>query len=88
MKAKKDKSGASKAAEKKRGEAAKQETVNELNAPCWSVVSFENLLASRLTYDEAARKMKEYAAQKVAGLCIVTDEAGEKVKSLSDASKH
>ncbi|MGI8788448.1 MAG: hypothetical protein ACR2HG_11885 [Pyrinomonadaceae bacterium] len=60
--------------------ASEENFTSELNAPRWSVVSFENRLASHLTYAEAARKLKDFAAKKVSGLCVVTDEVGEKVK--------
>lgn len=54
---------------------------SELNAPKWSVVSFETRLASNLTYDDAAKKMKQLKAKKVSGLCIITDEAAERIKN-------
>ena len=74
MKAKKEKSGAARAARKKKN-------ANELDEPRWSVVSFESRLASRLSYDAAAQKLKKYEARKVAGLCIVTDEAAARIGS-------
>lgn len=64
--------------------APKEENVlGELNAPRWSVVSFESRLANNLTYAEAAGKLEEFKAQKVAGLCIVTDEAAARIVSIS-----
>jgi len=60
---------------------------SELNEPRWSVVSFESRAANGLTYEEAARKLAELAAEKVSGLCIITDEAGEKVKSKKAKGK-
>ncbi len=63
-------------------EAARNEDFSsELNAPHWSVVSFEICLASGLNYDKAVKKMKQFAAKKVAGLCIVTDEAADRIKN-------
>lgn len=52
---------------------------SELSKPRWSVVSFEKCLASSLTYEQAARKLEGYGAKKVSGLCIITDEAAEKI---------
>ncbi len=52
---------------------------SELNKQRWSVVSFEICITSSLTYDEAAQKLKELAANKVSGLCIITDEAAERI---------
>ena len=51
------------------------ESESELQQPRWSVISFDKCEASGLTYEAAAEKMAELEAAKVAGLCIVTDEA-------------
>jgi len=58
------------------------EVSGELNAPRWSVVSFEKCIASNLTYRQASDKLNELNAEKVSGLCIVTDEAAERVGSI------
>jgi hypothetical protein len=52
---------------------------SELNDPRWSVVSFEARAAGNLTYAQATEKLAELAAQKVAGLCIITDEAAARL---------
>jgi hypothetical protein len=52
---------------------------NELREAFWSVVSFEKCEASGLTYVEAEQKMAELYAQKVSGLCIVTDETAARI---------
>ncbi len=59
--------------------ALNEDFFSELNAPHWSVVSFETCLASNLTYDKAVKKMKRLTAKKIAGLCIITDEAAERI---------
>jgi hypothetical protein len=59
--------------------ASNEDFSGELNAPHWSVVSFETCLASGLTYDKAVKKMKQFTTKKIAGLCIVTDEAAERI---------
>lgn len=61
--------------------AAAERFSSELGEPRWSVVSFENRVARGLTYNQAAAELKKLAAKKISGLCIVTDEAGEKVES-------
>lgn len=64
-------------------ETAFQETrsvSSELEEPCWSVVSFEGLAAAGLTYAQAVKMMAELDAEKIAGLCIVTDAAARNLK--------
>jgi len=57
------------------------ETVtSELVMQRWSVVSFDVCEASGLTYDAAAKLMAEKDAAGVYGLCIVTDEAAERMR--------
>jgi len=52
---------------------------SELSEPRWSVVSFESCAASSLTYEQATEKLAELEAQKVSGLCIITDEAAVRI---------
>lgn len=67
--------------EKNSGEAvADRENASELEMPIWSVITFDELAASSLTYAEAAEKLKQLKAEKVSGLCIVTDEAAQRMK--------
>lgn len=54
---------------------------SELAAPIWSVITFDRCAAGGITYDEAVETLKRLKAEKVSGLCIVTDEAA---KRLSD----
>lgn len=61
--------------------ASNEDFLSELIAPQWSVVSFESCMASNLTYDEALKKIKQLQARKVPGLCIITDEAAERIKN-------
>ena len=56
--------------------------LSELGEACWSVVSFDKCEAGGLTYSEAEKKMAELLANNVYGLCIVTDEAAQRVVSL------
>ena len=52
---------------------------SELESPQWSVVSFDKCEASGLTYTAAAKMMAELDAADVYGLCIVTDDASERI---------
>ena len=56
---------------------------SELDKTRWSVVSFEKCAAKNLTYAEAAAKLKQLAAKKIAGLCIVTDESAARIENGS-----
>lgn len=60
-------------------DASGANSIGELNEPRWSVVSFESRAAGSLTYEQAAEKLAELAAEKVSGLCIITDEAAERI---------
>lgn len=50
-----------------------------LDQPIWAVVSFEKVEASGMTYPKAEQLMAALCEQRVAGLCIVTDEAAERM---------
>lgn len=54
--------------------------LSELGEMQWSVVSFDKCEAGGLTYVQAEEKMAELLANNVYGLCIVTDNAAEKVR--------
>ncbi|MCU1289231.1 MAG: hypothetical protein JWN60_1460 [Acidobacteria bacterium] len=54
---------------------------NELREPRWSVVSFENRVAKNLSYEQAERKIAELENLKISGLCIITDEAAERISN-------
>ncbi len=57
-----------------------EETQNpELRELRWSVISFEKTESENLTYAQAEQKLSELEAQKVSGLCIVTDEAAARI---------
>jgi hypothetical protein len=68
-----------KAREKNQTEEAAEEFPAELGEPRWSVISFAKPEASGLTYPQAEQKIKELEAQKVSGLCIVTDEVAARM---------
>ena len=52
---------------------------SELRESRWSVVTFDGCAAKNLNYEQAEQKSLELAAQNMSGLCIVTDEAAEKI---------
>jgi hypothetical protein len=54
-------------------------SASELDLPIWSVVSFERREARSLSYDDAIEKIRFLEEQKVPGLCIVTDEAADRI---------
>jgi len=56
-------------------------SANELSEPRWSVVTFERCAASNLTYGEAIQELEKLQAQQTSGLCIVTDEAAQRVEN-------
>jgi hypothetical protein len=55
------------------------EFLSELDLPAWSVISFEKVEGSGLTYPEALRLQEELESRSVAGLCVVTDEAASRI---------
>lgn len=59
--------------------ASNENFPSELRESIWSVVSFEKCEASGLTYAEAEQKIKELETRNVSGLCIVTDEAADRI---------
>ncbi len=53
--------------------------LSELLEPRWSVITFEGCAVCGLNYDEASNWMKKLKTQGLSGLCIVTDEAAERI---------
>lgn len=51
---------------------------SELDLPQWSVVSFDKLEGSGLNYSSAYDLLEELETRRVAGLCLVTDEAASR----------
>jgi hypothetical protein len=54
------------------------EISSELDEPRWSVMSFDECAASGLTYEEAT-KLLQQMTNDLPGLCIVTDEAAQRI---------
>ena len=52
---------------------------SELDAPVWSVITFDKCAANGLTYADAAERLKKLEAEKISGLCIVTDETAARI---------
>jgi hypothetical protein len=56
------------------------ETVlSELLEPRWSVITFESCAVRGLNYDEATTWLGKLKNQGLSGLCIVTDEAADRI---------
>lgn len=53
--------------------------LSELHQPMWSVVSFEKVIKNGLEYDEALAEMERLRSEKVFGLCIITDDAANRI---------
>jgi hypothetical protein len=58
---------------------ATENDANELETQQWSVVSFEGVAMSGLSYEEARQWVEKLNAQKISGLCIITDEAAARI---------
>lgn len=54
---------------------------SELVEPIWSVVTYETVAASGLTYEEAEKLAERLKAERVSGLCIITDDAASRISS-------
>lgn len=58
---------------------ADENLLSELDQQIWSVISFEKRVGKNLKYADAASMLKELVGEKISGLCIVTDDAAEKM---------
>ncbi len=56
-----------------------EDRLSELDTPVWSVISFEKRVGKNLTYSDARDLLDKLVVEKVSGLCIITDEAAEKI---------
>lgn len=62
---------------------AAEADASELLQPRWSVITYESVAVSNLTYDEALDWVKKLDEQQISGLCIVTDEAAAKIGNVN-----
>lgn len=60
--------------------AVENDYKSELEMPIWSVITFDEIAASGLTYSDAAEKLEKLKAEKVSGLCVVTDETAARMR--------
>ncbi len=65
------------------GDAAETDVGNELERQEWSVISFGRPEAKGLTYAEAVQLIADFEKRGIAGLCIVTDDAAERLAARS-----
>lgn len=56
------------------------ESKSELDEPRWSLVSFDQIEAGGLTFRQASELMMLLDSHGIAGLCVVTDEAGARMQ--------
>lgn len=56
--------------------------MSELNEQRWSVMSERGREAGRLTYADAAGLVRTLKGDKVHGLCVVTDDAAERLAAV------
>lgn len=54
---------------------------SELAERMWSVITFDAATASGLTFGEAVELRNKLEAEKVSGLCIITDEAAARMNA-------
>jgi hypothetical protein len=54
---------------------------SELDEPIWSVISFDRVERRDLKYSEAVLFLSGLEARRVPGLCIVTNETADRVKT-------
>ena len=59
----------------------REDFTSELDAPVWSVISFEKRVGQNLNYADARAMLDKLVGEKVSGLCIITDEAAEKMSA-------
>jgi hypothetical protein len=60
--------------------------MSELREQRWSVVSERGCEASSVNYEEAARLVGRLRADKVHGLCIISDEAARRYNSNNNGA--
>jgi hypothetical protein len=60
--------------------------MSELREQRWSVVSERGCEASSVNYEEAARLVSRLRADKVHGLCIISDEAARRYNSNNNGA--
>ncbi len=54
---------------------------SELDEPIWSVISFARVERRDLKYSEAVLILSGLESRRVAGLCIVTNETADRVRT-------
>ena len=60
-------------------ERVEKDAADELEQRRWSVISFNKCEVRGLSYDNAAAKMAELYDAGIVGLCLVADEAAERM---------
>jgi hypothetical protein len=60
--------------------------MSELREQRWSVVSERGCEASGVNYDEAAELVRRLRADRIHGLCIISDEAARRYQSNNNGA--
>ncbi|HYP00570.1 MAG TPA: hypothetical protein VER76_10310 [Pyrinomonadaceae bacterium] len=60
--------------------------MSELREQRWSVVSERGCEASGVNYDEASQLVRRLRADKVHGLCVISDEAARRYNSNNNGA--
>ena len=60
--------------------------MSELREQRWSVVSERGPEASGINYDEAAELVRRLRAEKIHGICIISDEAARRYNSNNNGT--
>ncbi len=66
---------------------AESVAMSELNEARWSVLSERGCEASRLSYATAAQLIAQLRRDRIFGLCIITDEAAERLNHTPPATR-
>lgn len=59
----------------------REEGKAELEESCWAVITFDSVVAHHLTYEEALSWAEKLEKQMQNGVCIVTDQAAERMQN-------
>ena len=60
--------------------------MSELREQRWSVVSERGCEASGVNYDEASELVRRLRAEKIHGLCVISDEAARRYNSNNNGA--
>ncbi len=62
--------------------------MSELREHRWAVISERGCEATRISYDDSLELVRRLRAEKVSGLCIVTDAAASRLKPANPTTNN